>query len=70
MFWQRPDLGIGDGDAWRNYAGNAVVVCIEPRGGSSRAARWLHKHPDGVGTLNFEVELLLAELQRGSRQAQ
>jgi len=37
-------------------AGNCVVVCIEPRGKGARAARWLHKHPDGVGTLNFEVE--------------
>ena len=37
-------------------AGNCVVVCIEPRGEDGRAARWLRKHPDGVGTLNFEVE--------------
>jgi len=37
-------------------AGNAVVVCIEPRGEGGRAWRWLRKHPDGVGTLNFEVE--------------
>jgi 4-hydroxyphenylpyruvate dioxygenase len=37
-------------------AGNAVVVCIEPRATGSRAGRWLRKHPDGVGTLNFEVE--------------
>jgi 4-hydroxyphenylpyruvate dioxygenase len=37
-------------------AGNAVVVCIEPRGEGGRASRWLRKHPDGVGTLNFEVE--------------
>lgn len=37
-------------------AGNAVVVCIEPKSEGSRASRWLHKHPDGVGTLNFEVE--------------
>jgi 4-hydroxyphenylpyruvate dioxygenase len=37
-------------------AGNCVVVCIEPRGEGGRASRWLHKHPDGVGTLNFEVE--------------
>jgi 4-hydroxyphenylpyruvate dioxygenase len=37
-------------------AGNCIVVCIEPRGESARAARWLRKHPDGVGTLNFEVE--------------
>jgi 4-hydroxyphenylpyruvate dioxygenase len=37
-------------------ANDCVVVCIEPRGNESRAARWLRKHPDGVGTLNFEVE--------------
>ena len=37
-------------------AGNAVVVCIEPHAMGSRAWRWLRKHPDGVGTLNFEVE--------------
>jgi 4-hydroxyphenylpyruvate dioxygenase len=36
-------------------AGDAVVVCIEPRAFGSRAWRWLRKHPDGVGTLNFEV---------------
>ncbi len=37
-------------------AGNCVVVCIEPRGEGGRAWRWLRKFPDGVGTLNFEVE--------------
>jgi 4-hydroxyphenylpyruvate dioxygenase len=37
-------------------AGNCVIVCIEPRGEGGRAWRWLRKHPDGVGTLNFEVE--------------
>ena len=37
-------------------AGNCVVVCIEPLGEGGRAWRWLRKHPDGVGTLNFEVE--------------
>src|SRR5512142_72218 len=37
-------------------AGNCVVICIEPRGEGGRASRWLRKHPDGVGTLNFEVE--------------
>jgi 4-hydroxyphenylpyruvate dioxygenase len=37
-------------------AGNCVVVCIEPRGEGGRAWRWLRKYPDGVGTLNFEVE--------------
>lgn len=37
-------------------AGACVVVCSEPCGPDGRAARWLRKHPDGVGTLNFEVE--------------
>jgi 4-hydroxyphenylpyruvate dioxygenase len=37
-------------------AGSCVVVCIEPRGEGGRAWRWLRKYPDGVGTLNFEVE--------------
>jgi 4-hydroxyphenylpyruvate dioxygenase len=37
-------------------AGNAVVVCVAPQGEGGRASRWLRKHPDGVGTLNFEVE--------------
>jgi 4-hydroxyphenylpyruvate dioxygenase len=37
-------------------AGNCVVTCIAPRGEDGRAARYLRKHPDGVGTLNFEVE--------------
>ena len=37
-------------------AANCVVVCIAPEGGGGRAARFLKKHPDGVGTLNFEVE--------------
>jgi 4-hydroxyphenylpyruvate dioxygenase len=40
-------------------AGNCVVVCIEPRGEGGRAWRWLRKYPDGVGTLNFEVEDVL-----------
>jgi len=38
-------------------AGNINVVCSTPLGSaSSRAARFLTKHPDGVGTLIFEVE--------------
>ena len=37
-------------------AGNCVVTCIEPRGEGGRAWRYLRKHPDGIGTLNFEVE--------------
>ena len=37
-------------------AGNCVVVCIAPEGEGGRAWRYLQKHPDGIGTLNFEVE--------------
>jgi 4-hydroxyphenylpyruvate dioxygenase len=37
-------------------AGEAKVICSEPVGEGGRAARWLKKHPAGVGTLNFEVE--------------
>ena len=41
-------------------AGKAVVVCSAPVGpfaqATGRAARFLARHPDGVGTLIFEVE--------------
>jgi 4-hydroxyphenylpyruvate dioxygenase len=37
-------------------AGNINVVCSTPLGEGGRAARFLAKHPDGVGTLTFEVE--------------
>ena len=37
-------------------AGNIKVVCSQPVGDGGRAARFLSKHPDGVGTLIFEVE--------------
>jgi len=41
-------------------AGNVVVVCSAPidplPGATGRASRFLSKHPDGVGTLSFEVE--------------
>ncbi|HEY6547254.1 MAG TPA: VOC family protein, partial [Vicinamibacteria bacterium] len=37
-------------------AGNCVVTCIAPQGEGGRAWRYLRKHPDGIGTLNFEVE--------------
>jgi len=37
-------------------AGNVMVVCSSPTGEGGRAARFLSKHPDGVGTLIFEVE--------------
>jgi 4-hydroxyphenylpyruvate dioxygenase len=37
-------------------AGNIDVVVSSPIGDGGRADRFLHKHPDGVGTLVFEVE--------------
>jgi 4-hydroxyphenylpyruvate dioxygenase len=37
-------------------AGKIQVVCSTPLGDGGRAARFLSKHPDGVGTLIFEVE--------------
>lgn len=35
--------------------GDYVVVCSTPEGEGGRAARFLSKHPDGVGTLAFAV---------------
>ncbi len=32
------------------------VLCSSPFGKGGRAARWLNRHPDGVGTVIFEVE--------------
>jgi 4-hydroxyphenylpyruvate dioxygenase len=37
-------------------AGPVRVVCSEPAGEGGRAWRWLRSHPDGVGSLVFEVE--------------
>jgi 4-hydroxyphenylpyruvate dioxygenase len=37
-------------------ADGCVVICSQPVGEGGRAWRYLRKHPDGVGTLNFEVE--------------
>ncbi len=37
-------------------AGDVRIVCSEPRGEGGRAWRYLRKHPDGVGTVVFEVE--------------
>ncbi len=37
-------------------AGDCVVMCSQPLGQGGRAWRYLQKHPDGVGTLVFEVE--------------
>jgi 4-hydroxyphenylpyruvate dioxygenase len=36
-------------------AGGCAVVCSEPVGDGGRAARYLSRHPDGIGTLAFEV---------------
>jgi 4-hydroxyphenylpyruvate dioxygenase len=36
-------------------AGDVRVLVSEPAGEGGRAWRWLQKHPDGVGTLVFEV---------------
>jgi 4-hydroxyphenylpyruvate dioxygenase len=37
-------------------AGGVRIACSEPLGEGGRAWRWLRKHPDGVGSLVFEVE--------------
>src|SRR5262249_32958453 len=37
-------------------AGDCRVLCSAPVGEGGRAWRYLRKHPDGVGTLIFEVE--------------
>ncbi|WP_164015882.1 4-hydroxyphenylpyruvate dioxygenase [Pyxidicoccus trucidator] len=37
-------------------AGDVVLMVSQPLGEGGRAWRYLRKHPDGVGTLNFEVE--------------
>jgi 4-hydroxyphenylpyruvate dioxygenase len=37
-------------------AGAVTLVICEPVGEGGRAWRWLRKHPEGVGTLVFEVE--------------
>lgn len=36
-------------------AGDVKILCSEPVGVGGRAERFLRKHPDGVGTLVFEV---------------
>src|SRR5438552_7647863 len=37
-------------------AGQAIFVIHQPAGEGGRAARFLRKHPEGVGTVVFEVE--------------
>jgi 4-hydroxyphenylpyruvate dioxygenase len=36
-------------------AGNCVVICSQPMGEGGRAWRYLRKHPDGIGSIIFEV---------------
>lgn len=48
-------------------AAGSAIVCSQPEGEGGRAARYLSRHPDGVGTLTFEVEDIdatFAELDR------
>ncbi|WP_438019473.1 VOC family protein [Sorangium sp. So ce315] len=37
-------------------AGECAIVCSQPMGEGGRAWRYLRKHPDGIGTVVFEVE--------------
>lgn len=37
-------------------AGECNVICSTPEGEGGRAHRYLKKHPDGIGTVAFEVE--------------
>jgi 4-hydroxyphenylpyruvate dioxygenase len=37
-------------------AGDVRIVCSQPLGEGGRAWRYLRKHPDGIGTVVFEVE--------------
>ncbi len=46
----------GRQDALVFDAGACRVVCSSPRGEGGRAHRYLQKHPDGVGSIVFEVE--------------
>ncbi len=46
----------GKQDALVFEAGGCRVVCSSPRGQGGRAHRYLQKHPDGVGSILFEVD--------------
>jgi len=37
-------------------AGECTLLCAEPLAATARAARFLKKHPDGIGAITFEVE--------------
>ena len=55
----RSGPGLEDGGRQRSaafQAGDITVVCSTPVGQGGRASRYLARHPDGVGTLAFEVE--------------
>jgi 4-hydroxyphenylpyruvate dioxygenase len=48
-------------------AGDVVVACSSPVGAGGRAQRYLAKHPDGIGTIAFEVSNIrraFTELER------
>jgi 4-hydroxyphenylpyruvate dioxygenase len=52
-----PELDAGGRQRSAAFAaGEITIVCSTPAGEGGRAARFLAKHPDGVGTLVFEVE--------------
>ena len=53
-------------------AGACRVVCSTPSGAGGRADRFLRKHPDGVGSIVFEVtdiERLFSSLEAARRHA-
>lgn len=37
-------------------AGDVTVICTSPRGESGTAKRFLSRHPDGIGRVNFQVK--------------
>ena len=37
-------------------AGQVTIVCAQPTGNEGRAARFLKRHPDGIGSITFQVE--------------
>jgi len=44
-------------------AGDVRILCSAPVGAGGRAARWLRVHPDGVGSVIFEVERIAHAFQ-------
>ncbi len=37
-------------------AGQITVICAQPTGDQGRCARFLNRHPDGIGSITFQVE--------------